>query len=44
MTEVLYYAVPFFVLLLVVEALTYRHLQSDQHRRLRAATTRARAC
>jgi sterol desaturase/sphingolipid hydroxylase (fatty acid hydroxylase superfamily) len=29
MTEVLYYAVPFFVLLLVVEALTYRHLRSD---------------
>jgi sterol desaturase/sphingolipid hydroxylase (fatty acid hydroxylase superfamily) len=29
MTEVLYYAVPFFVLLLAVEALTYRHLQSD---------------
>jgi sterol desaturase/sphingolipid hydroxylase (fatty acid hydroxylase superfamily) len=28
-TEVLYYAVPFFVLLLLVEALTYRHLQSD---------------
>ena len=29
MTEVLYYAVPFFVLLLAVEALTYRHLQND---------------
>ncbi len=29
MSEVLYYAIPFFVLLLVVEALTYRHLQSD---------------
>ena len=29
MTEVLYYAVPFFVLLLLVEALTYRHLRSD---------------
>lgn len=29
MTEVLYYAVPFFVLLLLVEALTYRHLQND---------------
>jgi sterol desaturase/sphingolipid hydroxylase (fatty acid hydroxylase superfamily) len=29
MTEVLYYAVPFFVLLLAVEALTYRHLQTD---------------
>jgi sterol desaturase/sphingolipid hydroxylase (fatty acid hydroxylase superfamily) len=28
-SEVLYYAVPFFVLLLAVEALTYRHLQSD---------------
>jgi sterol desaturase/sphingolipid hydroxylase (fatty acid hydroxylase superfamily) len=28
-SEVLYYAIPFFVLLLVVEALTYRHLQSD---------------
>jgi len=30
MTEVLYYAVPFFVLLLVVEAMTYRHSQSDE--------------
>jgi sterol desaturase/sphingolipid hydroxylase (fatty acid hydroxylase superfamily) len=30
MTEVLYYAVPFFVLLLVVEAMTYRHLQADE--------------
>jgi len=30
MTEVLYYAVPFFVLLLVVEAMSYRHLQSDE--------------
>jgi sterol desaturase/sphingolipid hydroxylase (fatty acid hydroxylase superfamily) len=29
MSEVLYYAIPFFVLLLVVEALTYRHLQSE---------------
>ena len=29
MTEVLYYAVPFFLLLLVVEAMTYRHLQAD---------------
>jgi sterol desaturase/sphingolipid hydroxylase (fatty acid hydroxylase superfamily) len=29
MTEVLYYAVPFFLLLLAVEALTYRHLQAD---------------
>jgi sterol desaturase/sphingolipid hydroxylase (fatty acid hydroxylase superfamily) len=29
MSEVLYYAIPFFVLLLVVEALTYRHLRSD---------------
>jgi len=28
-SEVLYYAIPFFVLLLVVEALTYRHLQSE---------------
>jgi sterol desaturase/sphingolipid hydroxylase (fatty acid hydroxylase superfamily) len=28
-TEVLYYAVPFFVLLLLVEALTYRDLRSD---------------
>jgi sterol desaturase/sphingolipid hydroxylase (fatty acid hydroxylase superfamily) len=28
-TEVLYYAVPFFVLLRLVEALTYRHLRSD---------------
>ncbi len=30
MTEVLYYAVPFFILLLVVEAMTYRHLQADE--------------
>ncbi len=30
MVEVLYYAIPFFVLLLVVEAMTYRHLQSDE--------------
>jgi sterol desaturase/sphingolipid hydroxylase (fatty acid hydroxylase superfamily) len=29
MSEVLYYAIPFFVLLLVVEGLTYRHLQND---------------
>jgi sterol desaturase/sphingolipid hydroxylase (fatty acid hydroxylase superfamily) len=29
MTEVLYYAVPFFLLLLIVEALTYRRLQND---------------
>jgi sterol desaturase/sphingolipid hydroxylase (fatty acid hydroxylase superfamily) len=29
MTEVLYYAIPFFVLLLVVEGLTYRNLQSE---------------
>ncbi|CAA9532037.1 MAG: Fatty acid hydroxylase family (carotene hydroxylase/sterol desaturase) [uncultured Solirubrobacteraceae bacterium] len=29
MSEVLYYAVPFFVLLLVVEALAYRHLGDD---------------
>ena len=29
MSEVLYYAIPFFVLLLAVEALTYRHLQSE---------------
>ena len=27
--QVLYYAIPFFVLLLAVEALTYRHLQSE---------------
>jgi len=30
MTEVLYYAVPFFILLLLVEAMTYRHLQADE--------------
>jgi sterol desaturase/sphingolipid hydroxylase (fatty acid hydroxylase superfamily) len=29
MAEVLYYAIPFFVLLLVVEALSYRHLGED---------------
>lgn len=29
MTEVLYYAVPFFILLLVVEALSFRHIQDD---------------
>jgi sterol desaturase/sphingolipid hydroxylase (fatty acid hydroxylase superfamily) len=29
MAEVLYYAIPFFVLLLVVEFLSYRHLESD---------------
>lgn len=29
MAEVLYYAIPFFVLLLVVEALSYRHLEAD---------------
>ena len=31
MSEVLYYAIPFFVLLLVVEGLTYRNLQHDGH-------------
>ncbi|HEU4975795.1 MAG TPA: sterol desaturase family protein [Baekduia sp.] len=29
MAEVLYYAIPFFVLLLVVEALSYKHLEAD---------------
>ena len=29
MAEVLYYAIPFFMLLLVVECLSYRHLQAD---------------
>jgi sterol desaturase/sphingolipid hydroxylase (fatty acid hydroxylase superfamily) len=29
MTEVLYYAVPFFVLLLVVEAISFRHIEDD---------------
>jgi sterol desaturase/sphingolipid hydroxylase (fatty acid hydroxylase superfamily) len=29
MAEVLYYAIPFFILLLVVEFLSYRHLESD---------------
>jgi sterol desaturase/sphingolipid hydroxylase (fatty acid hydroxylase superfamily) len=29
MAEVLYYAIPFFVLLLIVEALSYRHLGED---------------
>jgi sterol desaturase/sphingolipid hydroxylase (fatty acid hydroxylase superfamily) len=29
MTEVLYYAIPFFVLLLVVEALSFRHARDD---------------
>jgi len=29
MTEVLYYAIPFFVLLLVVEALSFRHARED---------------
>ncbi len=31
MAEVLYYAIPFFLLLLVVEALSYRHLGDDDH-------------
>jgi sterol desaturase/sphingolipid hydroxylase (fatty acid hydroxylase superfamily) len=31
MTEVLYYAIPFFVLLLVVEALSFRHARDDDH-------------
>ena len=30
MVEVLYYAIPFFLLLLVVEALSYRHLDEDR--------------
>src|SRR3954464_14108420 len=29
MAEVLYYAIPFFILLLVVEFVSYRHLESD---------------
>ena len=29
MTEVLYYAIPFFVLLLVVEAISFRHIEDD---------------
>ena len=32
MVEILYYAIPFFVLLLVVEALAYRHLGDDDDR------------
>jgi sterol desaturase/sphingolipid hydroxylase (fatty acid hydroxylase superfamily) len=31
MAEVLYYAIPFFALLLVVEALSFRHLGDDDH-------------
>jgi sterol desaturase/sphingolipid hydroxylase (fatty acid hydroxylase superfamily) len=31
MTEVLYYAIPFFVLLLIVEALSFRHARDDDH-------------
>ena len=37
MAEVLYYAIPFFVLLLVVEALSYRTCERRRPRRLRAA-------
>jgi sterol desaturase/sphingolipid hydroxylase (fatty acid hydroxylase superfamily) len=29
MTEVLYYAVPFFILLLIVEAISFRHIEDD---------------
>ena len=29
MSEVLYYAIPFFVLLLIVEALSFKHLKDD---------------
>jgi hypothetical protein len=29
MVEVLYYAIPFFVLLLVVEAISFRHYHED---------------
>ena len=29
MAEILYYAIPFFVLLLVVEALSFRHARDD---------------
>jgi sterol desaturase/sphingolipid hydroxylase (fatty acid hydroxylase superfamily) len=34
MTEVLYYAIPFFVLLLAVEALSFRHARDDDHDQL----------
>ena len=30
MTEVLYYAIPFFVLLLIAEAASFRHLGGDE--------------
>ena len=42
MSEVLYYAIPFFVLLLVVEGLTYRHLRATGSSATSCAT-RARA-
>ena len=29
MTEVLYYAVPFFILLLIVEGISFRHIEDD---------------
>jgi sterol desaturase/sphingolipid hydroxylase (fatty acid hydroxylase superfamily) len=32
-SEVLYYAIPFFVLLLIAEAASFRHLQEDDHDR-----------
>ena len=37
MAAILYYAIPFFVLLLIVESLSYRHLGEDGPCRLRAA-------
>ena len=43
MAEVLYYAIPFFLLLLVVEALSFKHVRDDDAGRLRARATRARA-
>jgi hypothetical protein len=42
LTEVLYYAVPFFVLLLVVEGISFRHVEDDHDVRT-AATWRERA-
>ena len=45
MAEVLYYAIPFFILLLIVEALSFKHLRDEDAgvRRLRGCATRARA-
>ena len=44
MSEVLYYAIPFFVLLLAVEALAYRHLHERRRWSATSCATRARAC